>query len=561
MVATGPPAATRSSRSRRPGELRETPEVSVSFLLNGVEVTVPDGPSGARPSLLDVLRGHCGITSAKDGCAPQGQCGCCTVWIDGQPRVSCVTPLGRVAGRSVTTLEGLQEELARSWAASMSAEGGSQCGFCTPGIIMRLEAGRVGAASGAVGTRQTTEVLQRSLAAHLCRCTGWQGIVRAAEAMHGGGTAALEARPGDGAATARATLETGGPQLAGPEVALGRAGFAADTAPADALVALLDPAGRWVVAETLADARTKAQKVQGRRSSVEARPPLEVPDGDWDAELSTSWVEPAYLETDAAWCAPGGEPKGPLANGGAFGAKAQSPLPEVARALAAETGRTVLALYSREDCVRLGPKRPPVAGGMRRDGSGLIRVVTTEGIADAIALAAPDLLVEQIAVPGPPTSTTIRCAGWLEAFCLSVAAGAASPLGGRDGDATRAQTPGGGWARVEVLPDVVEVTVGAGDPLDEAVLRSYVEGAVHMALGLVTSEAIAVDEDGAVCDLTVRSFGILGTADMPRVRLAVDGVDGPPVPVGDSVFAATAAAVWLARGAPRRWPLSTPPLR
>lgn len=534
--------------------------MSVCFLLNGVEVTVPAGPPGARPTLLDALRGNCGITSVKDGCSPQGQCGCCTVWIDGQPRVSCVTPLGRVAGRSVTTLEGLAEEVAQSWAGSMSAEGGSQCGFCTPGIIMRLEAGRAAGGSGELGARQGSEALQRSLAAHLCRCTGWQGILRAAESMQAERPAAPQARPDVDAATARATLETGGAQLAGPEVALGRAGFAADTAPADAQVALLDPAGGWVVAETLADARAKAQKVQGRRSSVEARPPLEVPQGDWDAELSTSWVEPAYLETDAAWCAPGGEPEGPLANGGAFGAKVHSPLPEVARALAAQSGRAVLALYTREDCVRLGPKRPPLAGGMRCDGTGVIRVVATEGIADAIALAAPDVLVEQIEVPGPPTSSSIRCAGWLEAFCLAVAAGAESPLGGRDGDAIRARAPGGGWARVEITPGGVEVTVGAGDPLDEAVLRSYVEGAVHMALGLVTSEAIAVDEEGAVCDLTIRSFGILGAAAMPQVRVAVDGFDGPPLRVGDSVFVATAAAVWLAHGAAGRWPTSTTPL-
>ena len=60
-------------------------------------------------SLLDVLREQLGIRSVKDGCSPQGQCGCCTVWVDGAPRVACVTPVRRLAGRQVTTLDGLPE--------------------------------------------------------------------------------------------------------------------------------------------------------------------------------------------------------------------------------------------------------------------------------------------------------------------------------------------------------------------------------------------------------------------------------------------------------------------
>src|SRR6185437_5733192 len=89
-------------------------------------------------SLLDALREQLRCRSVKDGCSPQGQCGCCTVWIDGAARVACVTAVRRVAGRSVTTVEGLQPELRDRWVGAFTAVGASQCGFCTPGILLRL---------------------------------------------------------------------------------------------------------------------------------------------------------------------------------------------------------------------------------------------------------------------------------------------------------------------------------------------------------------------------------------------------------------------------------------
>src|SRR6266478_195651 len=89
-------------------------------------------------SLLNVLRERLGVVSAKDGCAPQGQCGCCTVLVDGEPRVACVTPVARIEGRAVTTIEGLDESVRVSAASAFVASGGSQCGFCTPGIVMRF---------------------------------------------------------------------------------------------------------------------------------------------------------------------------------------------------------------------------------------------------------------------------------------------------------------------------------------------------------------------------------------------------------------------------------------
>ncbi|HEY9556087.1 MAG TPA: 2Fe-2S iron-sulfur cluster-binding protein, partial [Acidimicrobiales bacterium] len=103
--------------------------------VDGQQIEVPD----QGRSLLDVLREEVGLRSPKDGCSPQGQCGCCTVLVDGQPRVACVTPARRVAGRSITTVDGLAPEVRDRWADAFCDTGGSQCGFCTPGIICRLE--------------------------------------------------------------------------------------------------------------------------------------------------------------------------------------------------------------------------------------------------------------------------------------------------------------------------------------------------------------------------------------------------------------------------------------
>jgi CO/xanthine dehydrogenase Mo-binding subunit len=101
----------------------------------------------------------------------------------------------------------------------------------------------------------------------------------------------------------------------------------------------------------------------------------------------------------------------------------------------------------------------------------------------------------------------------------------------------------------------IEVTVDAGPVLDEVVLRSYCIGAAHQAVGWVRTEGIAVDRSGTVHDLTMRSFGILRARDMPPVSVVMrdDGL-GPAVNGSDAVFAAVAAARWLADGLPPQWP-------
>ncbi|MGN6694099.1 MAG: 2Fe-2S iron-sulfur cluster-binding protein [Aquihabitans sp.] len=503
----------------------------VSLTVDGVAVTVTDHGG----SLLGALRDQLGITSVKDGCSPQGQCGCCTVLVDGAPRVSCVTPVRRVAGRTVTTVDGLDEPVRTAWADALCATGGSQCGFCTPGIVVRLAGLR---AKGAAV--EDHGAVERALQAHLCRCTGWQTIVEAWDALD----EPHPARDLD-AAGVRAGIEGGAHQVVAPAVAEGRGGFADDTAPDGALVAVRSADGEWVVGETVEEARSLAGKVQGRRTTVDPVPPLEVPAGDWAATLRTSWVEPGYLETDATWCEPGGEPASSLANGGAFGAKDPSHLGAAARELADRHGRAVRVLWSREDVVRLGPKRPPLAGGAHADGTGRLTVVRTPGIVEAIARVAPGLVVDEVDVPGPPTSAAPRAAGWAEAVVLL--AGARHTLEPVTG-------PDGGVAEAAIVDGRIRVRVAAGDPLDEVVLRSYAIGAAHMAFGWITSEGLAVDPDGTVHDLTIRSFGIPRAVDTPPIDVEIDATPGPAVNGSDAVFAAVAAAVWLHQGRPQDLP-------
>ena len=528
--------ATGRSVGRVSDPSTAVPAATIALVVDGVAVEVPD----AGGSLLGALRDHLGLRGVKDGCSPQGQCGCCTVLVDGAPRVSCVTPLRRVAGRTVTTIDGLAPADQAEWGDALCASGGSQCGFCTPGIVLRLEGLR------AKGTRGDDHAaVDRALQAHLCRCTGWQTIVEAWDRVVGDDPApsALPERDLDAAAR-RAEIEGRAPQQVGSSVALGHGGFADDTAPEDALVAVRAADGSWALGETLEEARHAAGKVQGRRTTVDPVPPLAVPEGEWDATLRTSWVEPGYLETDATWCEPGGEPATSLANGGAFGAKPADHLGEVARRLADEHGRAVRVRWSREDVVRLGPKRPPVAAGVRADGSGVLVVARTPGIAEAIAAVAPGIEVREVDLVGPPTSVAVRAAGWAEALVLLDAVGAGGPL----------RAPDGGVAEAEIVAGSIRVRVAAGDPLDEVVLRSYAIGAAHMAYSWVTSEGLAVDADGQVHDLTIRSFGIARAVDTPPIEIAIDPTPGEPVNGSDAVFAAVAAAVWRHQGHPTDWP-------
>jgi aerobic-type carbon monoxide dehydrogenase small subunit (CoxS/CutS family) len=528
-------------------------------------------------SLLSVLREQLGVVSVKDGCAPQGQCGCCTVLVDGEPRVACVTPATRAAGKRITTVGGLDPAIRDTLVDAFVACGGSQCGFCTPGIIVRV-------AALVARDRTAPADIDRALAAHLCRCTGWQPIVdsieRAARVVDGREPMRSAERDASAAAR-RAELEGGVGQRVDREVPLGAAGFADDGGPRDALVAIPRPPGSaaeaveaagvdWVVAESLDEARAIAGKVQGRRTTRDDGPPLAPPVAPpGGVALATQWVEPAYLEPDASWCEPGGEPATPLANGGAFGGKGASLAPAAARALAARTGRAVRVVYSREDTVRLGPKRPPIAATARYE-AGTIeiagRVVRAEFPAVAL-LGAYAIGIgsrwETVDTPGPPVSTDMRAFGLAEHAVLveGVLAEAgvdrASIVSERAGCvlldcAVQASSGACAGARVHIdsggLLAGVDVRIAAGDPLDEVVLHSYALGAVHMALGWVLSEGLAVDRaTGEVLGLTIRSFGIIRARDLPPVTVTVVDDPGPPLArASDAVFAAVAAAAWNA---------------
>jgi CO/xanthine dehydrogenase Mo-binding subunit len=206
----------------------------------------------------------------------------------------------------------------------------------------------------------------------------------------------------------------------------------------------------------------------------------------------------------------------------------------------------VRVLLSREDVVRLGPKRPPIAAGIRADGTGVLRAVRTPGLAAAVAQMAPGLTVDEVDVAGPPTSMDPRGAGWVEAAVLL------SSLRPDGPDEVRG--PSGAVASAVVVDDGVRVTVRCGLPLDDVVLRSYCIGATHMALGWVRSEGIAVDDAGEPQDLTIRSFGIMRAVDMPPVEVHIEPSDSEPVNGSDAVFAAVAAAAWRHLGFPPEWP-------
>ncbi|MBL6630156.1 MAG: molybdopterin-dependent oxidoreductase [Actinomycetota bacterium] len=165
----------------------ESTASTIGFRVNGTPVTV----RGTHEHLLSALRDELDITSPKDGCSPSGQCGCCTVLVDGKARVACQTPLERVAGTEVTTLEGLDDHRRDEIAGAFAAHGALQCGFCTPGIVMRTVAMLDKTTDGDL----TRDRAARLLGAHLCRCTGYVKILDAIESL-ASGDVPVAVRPG-----------------------------------------------------------------------------------------------------------------------------------------------------------------------------------------------------------------------------------------------------------------------------------------------------------------------------------------------------------------------------
>jgi aerobic-type carbon monoxide dehydrogenase small subunit (CoxS/CutS family) len=136
----------------------------VKFTLNGKSRNVAAPP---MKRLLDVLRQECGLTGTKEGCG-EGECGACTVLIDGQPVNSCLVPFEQAEGTSVTTIEGLGGK--HPLQDSFITEGGAQCGICTPGMIL---------AAAALPRGASLPEIRVGLAGNICRCTGYTAIYRA----------------------------------------------------------------------------------------------------------------------------------------------------------------------------------------------------------------------------------------------------------------------------------------------------------------------------------------------------------------------------------------------
>ncbi|MCB9756148.1 MAG: selenium-dependent xanthine dehydrogenase [Myxococcales bacterium] len=143
------------------------------FTLNGSQTTVTCPREGA--SLLEVLREDCAVRSTKDGCSPQGQCGCCLALIDGKPKVTCAMKASRAEGREITTLEGIDAGARELLARSFVAAAGLQCGFCIPGIALRAHA------LLEQNPAPSRADIAKAIDGHLCRCTGYVKIIDAIE--------------------------------------------------------------------------------------------------------------------------------------------------------------------------------------------------------------------------------------------------------------------------------------------------------------------------------------------------------------------------------------------
>ena len=134
------------------------------FVLNGKTVDVRAHP---LKRLLDVLREDCGLTGTKEGCG-EGECGACTILLNGQPVNACLVPFAHVRGARVTTIEGLEGR--RALQEAFVKEGAIQCGLCTPGLIV---------AASTLPRDATPDEVRLALAGNICRCTGYAAIYRA----------------------------------------------------------------------------------------------------------------------------------------------------------------------------------------------------------------------------------------------------------------------------------------------------------------------------------------------------------------------------------------------
>ncbi len=148
----------------------EVVKIKISFKLNGKDVTVETRPN---QTLLDMLRGELGVTSVKKGCE-QGECGACTVMLDGSSIASCLVLAPQIEGKLVTTIDGLVDDpLMERLRQAFIENGAIQCGFCTPGMLI---------SSYTLirdNHKPTVEQVKTSIEGNICRCTGYVQIIKA----------------------------------------------------------------------------------------------------------------------------------------------------------------------------------------------------------------------------------------------------------------------------------------------------------------------------------------------------------------------------------------------
>jgi xanthine dehydrogenase molybdenum-binding subunit len=471
--------------------------VAALLKVNGVPRRVELAPG---ESLLDALRERCGILSTKDGCQPQGQCGCCLVLIDGQPKVSCAVAAEKADGKDILTLEGVPAAERDLTARAFVAAGGVQCGFCIPGFALRAKQ------LLDKNPRPTRAEIAKAVDGHLCRCTGYVKIVDAIELL-------AKARRGEGMPEPITDARVGSSlaRYRGQELALGdrpyvcdmkRDGMlhgalllsphararlvAVDIAKAKALPGVFAvataadvPGERWygllyddwpgfvavgeearcvgdvIAAVAAVDVRTARKAVELIEATWEKLPAVLDPEesvapgaprvnpkhdnvlqrsiirrGDVDDALAKSahvvsgtWqtqrIEHLYLEPECALAEP--RPDGKLAlytqgqgifddrrqvarflgipeedlyvelvpNGGAFGGKEDMSVQSQTALLAKMTGRPVKLEVTREESIRIHPKRHPVKMHytVGCDAEGLITAVRARMIGDSGAYA------------------------------------------------------------------------------------------------------------------------------------------------------------------------------
>ena len=187
----------------------------MEFALNGQPATWGTDP---ELSVLTYLREVAGILSPKDGCSSEGVCGCCTILVDGKPRLSCRMKMKEVEGKSLTTVEGLSPAEQAAFADGFVVKGGVQCGFCTPGIVMKA------AALVRKNPNPSRQEITDGLSGNICRCTGYKKVVDsiacAAEALRENKAVAYPGGTGK--------VGTRHPKYTGREAVLGQRVFVGD---------------------------------------------------------------------------------------------------------------------------------------------------------------------------------------------------------------------------------------------------------------------------------------------------------------------------------------------